>query len=152
MEPFITTIVAAFVAGATAKLKDVSSQAVSDCYQGLRSILTRRLGKTGAIQSVENNPASDNARATLTEELAHKLVQGDAELEQLAKKLEEAITAAKAAGVPGAADIEIETVHGRINAIVENLAAAGRIRLGSVVADSGDARVSGLRAGALGKN
>jgi len=44
MEPILTSIVAALVAGATAKAKDVASQAISDAYEGLKGIIVNKLG------------------------------------------------------------------------------------------------------------
>jgi hypothetical protein len=152
MEPFITTIVAAVVAGATAKVKDVASEAVKDAYEGLRALVIRKLGKGGAVQSVEDDPESETAHATLAEAIAKKNLQADAELKDSAQQLEKALAEAKAAGTAGTGDIEIETVRGRINATVENLIATGRIKLGPVVAETGDAKVSGLTAGGARKN
>ena len=63
-----------------------------------------------------------------------------------------ALHEAKTAGVPGVADIEIDTVRGRINATIDNLVAAGRIKLGPVIAEQGDATVRNLTAGATSKN
>jgi hypothetical protein len=152
MDSFITTIIAAFVAGAMVKMKDVASQVVADSYEGLKSLLIRKLGKGGAVQSVEDDPESDAARATLAEALANKSLQVDAELKDLALRLEKAIDEAKAAGIAGTGDIEIHSVRGRVNAVVEDLIASGRIRLGPIVAEIGDAKVSGLVAGGPEKN
>ena len=147
MEPLLTTILAALVAGAVAKAKDVASKAVSDAYEGLKSLLIRKLGKSGAVQSVEDQPDSEPAGAALTEALANKGLAEDAALSELAQSLKQALAEAKAAGVPGAADIEIDKVSGRMNAIVERLAAAGRIKLGPIIAEGGDATVRDLSAG-----
>ena len=137
-------IITALVAGATAKLKDVASQAVAESYEGLKCLILRKLGKGGAVQSVEDDPQSEPARATLAEALAGKSLQHDAELQESAGRLHRTISDAEAAGEQGAGDIDIETVHGHVNATVEKLVAAGRIRRGPVVADTGDAKVSDL--------
>jgi hypothetical protein len=65
----------------------------------------------------------------------------------LAKGVKQALVDAKTAEIPGAVDIEIEAVHARINATVERLVADGRIKLGPVIAEEGDATVRDLRAG-----
>jgi hypothetical protein len=52
VEPILISIVSALVAGATAKAKDVASKAVSDAHDGLKSLLIRKLSKSGAVQSV----------------------------------------------------------------------------------------------------
>jgi hypothetical protein len=148
MEPILVTIVSALVAGAIAKTKDVGSQAVMDAYEGLKGLVVRKLGKGGAVQSVEDTPDSESARSALIEALAKKDLQSDSELKDFAERLERAITEAKAAAVSGTGDIEIEAVRGGVNAIVNNLHATGRIKLGPVVAEKGNAEVSNLRAGA----
>jgi hypothetical protein len=149
MDPILTSIVAALVAGATAKAKDVASQAIMDTYKGLKNLLIRKLGKGGAVQSVEDEPESESARSTLVEALAKKGkdLQTDSDLKGLVERLEHAIAGAKAEGVQGTADIDVDTVRGHVNATVENLIAEGRIKLGSVVAEEGDATVKGLTAG-----
>jgi len=152
MDPILITILSAMVAGAAAKAKDVASKAVSDAYDGLKSLLVRKLGKSGAVQSVEDEPDSEPAGAALAEALAKQGLAKDAQLAALAESVKQALAEAKAAGVPGAADIEIETVRGRINATVEKLVAVGRIKLGPVIAETGDATVRDLRAGTAEKN
>jgi hypothetical protein len=151
VEPILTTILSALVAGAVAKAKDVASKAVSDGYNGLKSLLVRKLGKSGAVQSVEDEPDSEPASAALAEALAKQGLAKDAELAALAESVKQALAQAKAAGVPGAADIEIETVRGRMNATVERLVATGRIKLGPVIAEGGDASVRDLSAGTAAK-
>src|SRR5438045_457529 len=98
MEPILTTILAALTAGALAKSKDVASQAVIDAYDGLKSLIVRKLGKGGAVQSVEDEPESKTAHETLAEALAKNRLQADAELEQKAEQLKKALLEAKAAG------------------------------------------------------
>jgi len=146
MDP-ITLIVSSLVAGAAAKAKDVASQAISDAYNGLKGLIVRKLGNGGALQSVEDDPNSSSARAVLVEALAKKEIPLDAELSDSIGRLERAIEEVKQSTAPGAFDIDIEGVRGQVNATVENLIAAGRIKLGPVVATTGDAKVSGLRAG-----
>jgi len=139
MEPILTSIVAALVAGAVAKAKDVGSKALSDAYEGLKAIVIRKLGKRGAVQSIEDEPESEPARATLIEALAKKDLQPEeAELKDLVARLEQAISNARAAAMPGAGEIDIETVRGKVNAMVENLSATGGIKLGPVIAESGE--------------
>jgi len=152
MEPILATILGALAAGAIAKAKDVASQAVKDAYEGLKTLIIRKLGKSGAVQSVEDEPESDSAHAALAEALAQKALQADVELEEKARQLDRAIAEARASGVPGAGDIEIGVIRGRVNATVKNLMATGRIKLDSVIAESGDATVDNLRAGGPGKN
>ena len=69
MEPILTTILTAMVAGATAKAQDVASKAVSDAYDGLKTLLIRKLGKGGSVQGVEDEPESELATSSLGEAL-----------------------------------------------------------------------------------
>jgi hypothetical protein len=145
VEPILSSIIAALAAGAVAKASDIGGKAISDAYDGLKSLIIRKLGKGGAVQSVEDEPSSASAQATLAEAMAKGGVGNDADLASKAKELEEKLAAATATGA--SADIDVGNIRGKINAIVEDLVATGRIKLGDVVAESGDARLTGLRAG-----
>jgi hypothetical protein len=145
MEPVLTTVVTALVAGAAAKAKDIASEAVADAYNGLKAMVVRKLGKSGAVQSVEDNPGSEASRTALVEALATLDLERDRQLKGLAEQIVRALSDVKAG--PETGNIEIATIRGGVNVVVENLAATGRIQLGPVVAGTGDARVSGLSAG-----
>jgi hypothetical protein len=148
MEPVLTTILAALAAGAAAKAKDVASQAILDAYNGLKALIVRKLdGDETGVSVVEKKPESENAHAVLAESLTEKHLQSDGELQEGAQQLTKALIEAKAAGVPGMGDIDIHLIQGKVNATVENLGASGRITIGTVIAQEGDARVSGLHAG-----
>ena len=69
----------------------------------------------------------------------------DPELAQHAKALRAAIDGA--AGTGGAA-IEVGDIFGKVNVLVTNLVATGRIKLGDIRADTGDATLTNLTAGA----
>jgi hypothetical protein len=152
MEPVLTTVLSALVAGAAAKAKEVAGQAVSDSYDGLKSLLIRKLGKTGAVQSLEDEPESGPASEALAEALVKNGLAEDVELASRAETVIQALAEANTSGFSGAADIEIATVRGRLNATVENLSAEGRIKLGPVVAEQGDAAVRDFTAGTTPKN
>jgi hypothetical protein len=147
MEPVLITVVTALVAGAAAKAKDVASQAVIDAYAGLKAVVVRKLGKVGAVQSVEDDPVSEPARAALVEALAKRDIEGDRQLRAFADRIIEALAETRAKTGTGPEGIEIETIRGGVNVVVENLAATGRINLGPIIAQTGDVRVSGLSAG-----
>jgi hypothetical protein len=147
MEPILTGIISALIAGATAKARNVASQFVSDAYEGLKSLIIRKLGKSGAVQSVEDEPESGSASEALAEALAKHGLTKDSELAQRAEQLVKALAEAKSVGGDQARDIDIDRVQGRVNATVERLVAAGRIKLGPVIAEEGDAAVRDLSAG-----
>jgi hypothetical protein len=145
MEPILSSIIGALVAGAIAKASDVGGKAITEAYDGLKSLIVRKLGMGGVVQSVEDEPESEPAQARLAEAMAKAGVANDAALAGMAKDLEEQLAAATAAR-PGA-DIDVGNIKGKVNAIVQNLVATGRIKLGDVTAETGDARVENLRAG-----
>lgn len=148
MDSVLNTILGALAAGAIAKAKDVASQGVMDAYSGLKSLIIRKLdGDDTGVTVIEKKPDSENAHAVLAEALIDKHLQADAELARFAEQLKEALLDAKATGMAGSGDIEIDQVQGHVNAIVENLVATGRVKIVSIVADTGDARISAIRAG-----
>jgi len=146
MEAILVGIISALVAGATAKARDIGGNAIADAYDGLKSLIVHKLGKGGAVQSVEDEPQSEAAQATLAEAMAKGGVASDADLAAKAKELESNL-AALSAGSGGAGDIEAGNIRGKVNATVERLVATGHIRLGDIIAETGDARLTDLTAG-----
>lgn len=145
MDSILVSIISALVSGAVAKSADVGGKAIADAYDGLKTLIVRKLGKTGAVQSVEDEPKSETAQATLVEALAKAGVGADAELAAKANELQTLI-----ADVPlseGASNIEVGNIRGKVNVVVERLVAAGHIKLGDITAETGDARLTDLAAG-----
>jgi hypothetical protein len=69
MVEFLASVIGALAAGALAKAGDVGGRAVIDAYDALRALIVRKLGKGGAVQSLEDEPRSEAAQATLAEAL-----------------------------------------------------------------------------------
>ena len=147
MESVLVSIVGALVAGAVAKAGEVGGKAIGDAYDALKSLVVRKLGKGGAVQSVEDEPKSEAAQAALAEAIAKAGLVTDAELAAKAKELEEKLTAATANAKGDASNIDVGNIRGKVNAVVERLVASGHIKIGDVTAEAGDARVSDLTAG-----
>jgi hypothetical protein len=145
MIELLTSVVGALAAGALAKVGDVGGRAVTDGYDALRALIVRKLGKGGAVQSVEDEPRSETAQAALAEALTKAGLAADSELVQHAEALRAAIDGAT--GTSGAA-IEVGNIFGKVNVLVSNLVANGRIKLGDVRAETGDATITNLTAGA----
>jgi hypothetical protein len=145
MVEFLASVIGALSAGALAKARDIGGKAVVDAYDALRSLIVRKLGKGGAVQSVEDEPRSETAQAALAEALTNGGLADDPELAQHAKALRTAV--AKGAGESGA-DIEVGDITGKVNVLVNNLVASGRIKLGDIRAETGDATLTNLTAGA----
>ena len=140
MVEFLASVIGALSAGALAKSGDIGGKAVADAYDALRGLLVRKLGKGGAVQSVEDEPRSEAAQAALAEALTKGGLAADSELAQHA----EALRTAVASG----ADIEVGDITGKVNVLVNNLVATGRIKLGDLRAETGDTTLTNLTAGA----
>jgi len=145
MVEFLASIVGALAAGALAKAGEVGGRAVTDAYDALCAVIVRKLGKGGAVQSVEDEPRSEPAQAALAEALTKAGLGADAELARQAETLRTALAGAAAAG---GADIEVGNITAKVNVLVEDLVASGRIKLGDVRAETGDATLTNLTAGA----
>jgi hypothetical protein len=139
-------IIGALAAGAVAKAGEIGGRVVLDAYDGLKTLIVNKLkGKTGAVQSVEERPHSEAAQATLAEALTEEGLAKDAELAQLAEKLRAALASTED---QSSAAIEVGDIFGKVNVLVENLVASGRIKLGNIWAETGDATLTNLTAGA----
>jgi predicted ATPase len=145
MVEFLANIIGALAAGALAKAGDIGGRAVADAYDDLRALIVRKLGKGGAVQSVEDAPRSEAAQAALAEALTKTGLAADLELVQHAEALRAAVASAPGTG---GADIEVGDIVGKVNVLVNNLAATGRIKLGDLRAETGDATLTNLTAGA----
>jgi hypothetical protein len=145
MESILASIISALVSGAVAKAADVGGKAIVDAYDGLKALIVRKLGKGGAVQSVEDEPRSESAQAALAEALTKAGVAADPELAQHAEALRATVDGA--AGT-GDAAIEVGDISGKVNVLVNNLVATGRIKLGDIRAETGDATLTNLTAGA----
>jgi hypothetical protein len=145
MVEILASVIGALAAGALAKAGEIGGRAVIDAYDGLRTLIIRKLGKGGAVQIVEDEPRSETAQAALAEALTKAGLAADPEIAQQAQALRTAVDGAVATG--GAA-IEVGDIFGKVNVLVSNLAATGRIKLGDIRADTGDATLTNLTAGA----
>jgi hypothetical protein len=54
MVEFLASVIGALAAGALSKAGDVGGRAVTDAYNALRALIVRKLGKGGAVQSLED--------------------------------------------------------------------------------------------------
>ncbi len=145
MVEFLASVIGAFSAGALAKAGDVGGEVVADAYTALRTLIVRKLGKAGAVQVVEDEPQSEPAQAALAEALTKAGLGGDRELAEHAEALRAAVAGAAGAG---GAEIEVGDITGKVNVLVSNLITSGRIKLGNIRAETGDATLTNLTAGA----
>lgn len=96
MDPITTAIVAALAAGVTAGAVDVGKKAISDAYEGLKTVIKNKFGKQGklaeAVANLESNPESPGRRMTLQEEVAEVQADQDDEILAAVRNLEEKLT------------------------------------------------------------
>ena len=80
IDPITTAIVAALPALAS----DMVSSAVKDAYAGLKSLIARKFGATGAVakslDDLETNPKSKGQAMVLSERVTQANAQADAEI------------------------------------------------------------------------
>lgn len=141
----IAAIIGALSAGALAKISDIGGHAVADSYDALRSLIVRKLGKGGAVQSVEDEPRSEPAQAALAEALTKAGLADDPELAQRAAALRAELNAAPEMD---GADIKVGDIIAGANVLVKNLVASGRIELGNING-KGDVTLADLTAGVV---
>src|SRR5262252_3215951 len=142
MVEFLAGIIGALAAGALAKAGDVGGRAVTDAYDALRALIVRKLGEGGAVQSVEDEPRSETAHAALAEALTKACLDADPELAQHADTLRAALASSSVG--EGGEYIEVGNIVGKVNVLVSNLVASGRIKLGDLRAETGDATLTNL--------
>lgn len=143
MEQFLGSIIGAMVTGALAKAGEiVGGDIVVNAYGSLRSAIVRKLGKSGAVQTVEDDPRSEVAKALLAEALAKSGLAADDELKGLSDAL---LSAVSASDENERTAIEIGNIAAGANVLVEDLIASGRIKIGDVIGGQ-DITISGLRA------
>lgn len=102
MDP-ITVITGALIAGAAEAAKPTAAQMVKDAYSALKNALIKRFGQDSevvdAATKAGQNPGSKSRAGVLEEELTKVKAELDAEIADLAKKVDEAMKAdGKSAG------------------------------------------------------
>lgn len=146
MEP-ISAIVGAIAAAALAAGQEVASQAVKDAYGALKEALAKRFHRKAAVEAVEEAPDSAAARGALEGALKETGADQDADIMRLAEALAAALNELPAEKL-GAASIEVGQVRGYRNALVRGLSATGSVKLAGITAETGDATLENVQAGA----
>jgi hypothetical protein len=146
MDP-ISLILTALATGAAAGLKPAAERAVTDAYEGLRTIIRNRYTRVNeSLTALEAQPSSAARKAAVEEDLAEEEAAADTEVLEMAKKLLEAVSNfAPEAAREAAVDIEDVRVGASLN--IEDIVADGaalRIRR-TDVAD--DLNIRGIRGG-----
>ncbi len=91
MDPITTAIVTALSAGAIAGLTDTAKTAITDGYNKLKGLLTKKHGKDSnvvqAVEKLEAKPDSQGRKEILAEEMAAVKVEQDEEILAAAKQI-----------------------------------------------------------------
>jgi hypothetical protein len=89
----VSLIIAALAAGASTALRDTAAEAVKDAYNGLKSLLKRKLGDKPAAQVVidKHEESPDVWEKPLEEEIKLSGVGDDEEVVRAAQKLMELV-------------------------------------------------------------
>jgi hypothetical protein len=92
-----SAILSAISAGAASGATDTAKKAIADAYDGLKSLVKRKLGGNSdaavALDKLEANPASEGRQKILGEELGFAKAASDPELASAAQSLLELIRA-----------------------------------------------------------
>jgi hypothetical protein len=99
----------------------------------------------GALAAGALSKAGDVGGRAVTDAYNALRVVADPELGQHAETLRAAVAGA---AVGGGVDIEVGDITGKVNVLVNNLVASGRIKLGDIRAETGDATLTNVTAGA----
>ena len=91
MDPVTTAIIAALSAGTVAGITDTTKTAISDGYNKLKDLLTKKHGKDSnvvqAIKMLEAMPASTNCQGMVAEVIATAKAEQDDEIMAVAKQI-----------------------------------------------------------------
>ncbi|GHO78145.1 hypothetical protein KSD_59160 [Ktedonobacter sp. SOSP1-85] len=116
MDPVSTALIATSTVVATTGLTEVGKTALLDAYTALKTRITQRFGHkhpvVDAIEAVEAKPTSQGRQATLVEEITEAHIDQNAELCQLAERVQK-ILGEQARGNPSIQQI----ISGSYNAI-----------------------------------
>ncbi len=131
-------------AGAAAKANDLGGVVVADAYAGLKALLIKKLGKSGAIQGLEEAPDSESAQTAVAETIAKTGLHEDEALKAQAAAL---MAAVESAPKSSDGDINVSDIVAKADIIVRNLFAARRIDVTSITSDQ-SVLIENLSAGA----
>ncbi len=102
MDPITTSIVSALSAGAISGLTETGKTAITDAYDRLKTLLTKKFGGESevvhAVNEMEAKPDSAGRKATLQEEVAAARVDQDQEVLHAAQALLQLLQASAEGG------------------------------------------------------
>lgn len=138
MDPLTASILAAATAGVTAGVAGgatvVAQSAIVDAYNALKAKLADKFGRDGdlvqAVESLEKQPQSEGRQAVVREELAASEAVTDAELQQLAQRLLEALQSSPG-GQAAVGKYQVDAREAHIGVLGDGAKVEGGIHFGA---------------------
>jgi hypothetical protein len=146
MDP-LTSLVIALAAGAAAALKPTVEQAVKDSYAALKGLITRKYTRVN-VDGLEQDPASENQRAVVKEELAKTDAAVDAELLTQAKALLDTLQRQVPEAI-SAVGVDLHAIKAASLTIGDIIATGTGVKIDRAEI-GGDMTIRGVQAGHLG--
>lgn len=117
MDPITTAFVAALTVGATSGITDTAKALISDAYQGLKSLLSKKFGHESSlvksIEVLEAKPTAVGRQQTLDEEIIDAGANCDQDIVQAAQQLLNLVQTQQGG------ELHIQHIVGNYNAVVQ---------------------------------
>ena len=149
MDP-ISIILLALTSGAAAGLKPAAEKAVSDAYEGIKSLLKKKYQDKVEVEMLEKDPTSEGRKAVVKEGLDKVAAGSDEEVLQKSKELLEAVEK-HAPETAAAIGVDLEAIRGASLQLRDIIATGTGVRAKNVEV-TGDIVIEGVRAGQSAQN
>ena len=130
MDPITGAIVAALVAGVGGGVAEVGKKVIVDAYETLKAALQRKFGVNSelseAVEKLEKRPDSEARQGLVAEEVETAGAAKDAELQQLAQDLIEALKTTSQ-GEQALVKYQVDVSGGQVGIIGDNAKVEGGI-------------------------
>lgn len=148
----LETLITALTAGAAAALQSTASQAITDSYHALKSIIQRKFSNVD-VTVLEKDPTSKSRKIVLEEELDKAKVADDPEVLQRAQKLLDSLVSEKSgAAIAQVIGVDLENIKAASFKLTDIIAQGSGPVTGVKVKGAtveGAFEISGVRAGNL---
>ena len=146
MDP-MTTIVTALAIGAAAGLKPTAEKAIKDAYSGIKALIRRKYSRV-SVDMLENDPASEDRKKIVKEDLKKTNADSDLELLSLTKELLDALQR-YAPETAGAVGVDLEDIKAGSVKIEDIIATGTGVKMTKADIDR-DLEIKKVRAGDSG--
>ncbi len=143
----MTTIVTALAIGAAAGLKPTAEKAIKDAYSGIKALIRRKYSRV-SVDMLENDPASEDRKKIVKEDLKKTNADSDLELLSLTKELLDALQR-YAPETAGAVGVDLEDIKAGSVKIEDIIATGTGVKMTKADIDR-DLEIKKVRAGDSG--